>query len=907
MNPDASSSNSHPHLPQKWLFFGVFVLLVIASNFVRRHWPYTPTPEPGQQIVETRQFAEQHSSFDPKPGVTVSVDKMRPLEGKTTRVALRDLRPTTNADAPVVLLLHGAPGTSSDFAALAKTLSSEFRVLAPDLPGAGASQREVADYSAEASAYAMLDLLDKLDVKQVHVLGAGQGGIVALNLAYAAPQRVKSLSLVSSSGVQEFELLGNQIANNFVYFFHKAFIGIGTNLLPHFGLFDRSAINHAYARVFSDTDCSRTKEFLHGYAGPVFIAHGADDILVPQDAAEYSAKVAPQARTFFTPGGHHVFEDAAGAALLAPQLTTFFHDADSARAALRPADTPALDKLPPPPPAHGSRLAVLMLIIIACALVAEDPTCLATGVLVAQGILSFGTATAACLISIFIGDFSLYLIGYVLGRPALRKPPLKWLIAEYEIDRMAGWFEKKGFQGLLLIVTSRFIPASRLPTFICAGVMRLSLWRLSILFFIAAALWTPALIWVAEHFGSIAIEKFPEWKKNAMWIVLGALFGVWFLMHVVVPSLTWRGRREQVMKLRHWARHEFWSVWQLYLPIALAVLLRGLARFRGAAFTAANPGLGWLGGFTGEEKSETLGKFSGKSHLPLAAFAKIRANKDTDVRVDAAKKFMQENALTYPVALKPDAGDDGLGVNRIANEAQLAEWLARFNEDALLQRWVNGVEFEVVWTRLPGATHGHILSVVEKNFVSVVGDGHRTLEELIWADDIAVSQGKLYLRLNWRRASEVIPAGEVFPLTHIGTHALGARMLDRQDLRIEILAQELDKLADAVGGLHYAVYDFRVDASATGWGRGAKAAPVFHAAEWTITGVSGAGVVSSRLRDQSVRLGYALASARRQIHAAFIAADENRRTGTASASFLGMLAAWSEARSRQIIDLRNAD
>ncbi|MDR2863181.1 MAG: alpha/beta fold hydrolase [Puniceicoccales bacterium] len=882
----------------------MFIVLVLASNFVRRHWPYVAPLQPGQQWVEVRQFAEQHT--DPKKGVVVpedEEDKVQPLAGESVRVAVRDLRPEGRPGVSAVLLLHGAPGDSADLAALAAVLAPEFRVIAPDLPGAGASQRVVADYSAEASAYTMLDVLDKLGVQQVHVVGEGQGGFVAVNLARIAPGRVKSLALVSSPGVQEFELLGNNIANNFVYFFHKVFIGIGTNFVPHFGLFDRSAINGAYARVFSDTDCSRIKEHLRAYPGAVFIAHGEDDIFVPLDAAEYSAKVAPQARTFFTPGGHHVFEDAEGAALLAPPLKTFMREAESGAGARIGAAEP-LDKLPPPPPAHGSRLVVLMLIIIFCAFVAEDPTCLATGVLVAHGILSFSAGVAACLVSILIGDFSLYLVGYALGRPALRKAPLKWFIAEYEIDRMAGWFEKKGFQGLMLIVTSRFIPASRLPTFICAGVMRLSLWRLAILFFIAAALWTPALIWVAEHFGAIAIEKFPQWKKNAMWLVLGALFLVWFFMHVVVPAMTWRGRREQIMKLRRWGRHEFWPTWQLYASVALDMLWRGLMRFSGAACTAANPGLGWLGGATGEPKSETLGKFTGKSTVPLADFVKIPAGKDTAARVAAAKDFMAENGMGYPVVLKPDSGDDGLGVNRISSEAQLAEWLERFQEDALLQRWVEGAEFEIVWTRQPGTARGRVLSVVEKRFITVTGDGYRTLEELIWADDLALSQSKLYLRLNWRRASEKISAGETVVLTRIGTHALGARMLDRQELRTEALALELDKLADAIGGLHYAVYDLRVGENAN-WERGAKSAPVFNPADWTITGVSGAGVVSSRLRDQSVRLGYAQRSAHKQIRLAWTAADAMRASGVKPAPFLSMLAAWGEARSRQIIDLRS--
>ncbi|MDR2430478.1 MAG: alpha/beta fold hydrolase [Puniceicoccales bacterium] len=883
-----SSGSKRPRFPRKWIYFGVFLLLVIASNVTRHFFPLGRTLGEGQRVVTVRQFVG-------KDEVAAPAEEAVPM----VRVAFRDLRPGGGVDAPVLVLLHGAPGDSSSFDALVGKLAPEFRIIVPDLPGAGASQRDVEDYSAEATAHAMLSVLEGLGVKGAHLLGVGQGGAVALRMAHAAPERVRSLALVSSVGVQEFDLMGNHLVNKIVYGFHMAFIGIAQNVLPHFGLLDYSPVNTAYARLFWDGNLLEVKEQLRGYAGPLFIAHGREDLLVPVEAAEYSARLAPQSRTFFTEGGHRVFlGERVGE--LAEEWTRFVRDANAGMGG-RDA-TVALEDVPAPPRAEGMRLWVLMLIIIVCAFVAEDPTCLASGLLVAQGVLSFTAATVACLISIVVGDFTLYLIGYVLGRPALRKAPLKWIIAEYEIDRMAGWFEKKGFQGLLLIITSRFIPASRLPTFVCAGVMRLSLWRLGILFFVAAALWTPPLILLAESVGETVIGKFEHWKKSAMWIALGVLFFAWFLFHVLAPALTWRGRRMLVMKVRRWSRHEFWPSWLLYGPVAAVVLWGGLKRFRLGSIAAANPGLGWLGGFTGEAKSETLAAFA-RAAPGTARVARWRAipggvgrgAPSIEERAGLARRFMEENALAYPVALKPDVGDDGLGVNRIANDAQLSEWLGRFKEDALAQEWVEGEEFEVVWCRLPGETRGRVLAVVEKRPVSVAGDGQRTLEELIWADDRTVSRGNLYLRLNWRQAGTVIPAGERVVLGCVGTHRCGAQLVDRQELRTEALAGALDKVADSVGGLHYLVYDLRVaDAATLRTGQG-----------WTITGVSGAGTVSSRLHDQYVRLGYAIASARRQVHVALAAADVSRAGGHKPPASLGMLAAWGEARGRQMVDLRN--
>ena len=60
----------------------------------------------------------------------------------------------------------------------------------------------------------------------------------------------------------------------------------------------------------------------------------------------------------------------------------------------------------------------------------------------------------------------------------------------------------------------------------------------------------------------------------------------------------------------------------------------------------------------------------------------------------------------------------------------------------------------------------------------LIGDGRRTLEELILADDRAVCMFDFYERKNSHRIKEVPRVGENVQLVEIGTHCRGAIFLD---------------------------------------------------------------------------------------------------------------------------------
>src|SRR5258708_6109849 len=101
-------------------------------------------------------------------------------------------------DAPPMILIHGFISSNlvwnEVFLPLAK---SGFRVIAPDLPGYGYSDKPAdGRYTIDSQAYAVLGLMDRLGIDQATIVGASYGGSIAATIALDYPARVAKLILV---------------------------------------------------------------------------------------------------------------------------------------------------------------------------------------------------------------------------------------------------------------------------------------------------------------------------------------------------------------------------------------------------------------------------------------------------------------------------------------------------------------------------------------------------------------------------------------------------------------------------------------------------------------------------------------------------------------------------------------
>lgn len=102
-----------------------------------------------------------------------------------------------------LILLHGFGASSFTWRRVVEELAPSYRLVAPDLHGFGYSERprDAAAYTVEGQLALVLGVMDRLGISSAHVAGHSYGGALAIHLAWRHPERVRSLVLVDSAGV----------------------------------------------------------------------------------------------------------------------------------------------------------------------------------------------------------------------------------------------------------------------------------------------------------------------------------------------------------------------------------------------------------------------------------------------------------------------------------------------------------------------------------------------------------------------------------------------------------------------------------------------------------------------------------------------------------------------------------
>lgn len=510
--------------------------------------------------------------------------------------------------------------------------------------------------------------------------------------------------------------------------------------------------------------------------------------------------------------------------------------------------------------AGDARPAVLLPALALATLVSEDLACIAAGVLVAQGALEFLPAAAACFLGIFAGDLLLVLLGRVGGRPALAARPLSRWIDPAAVARAEGWIAREGAK---LILTSRFLPGTRLPTYVAFGVLRAPLGTFAGWFACACALWVPLLVGAAFLLGETALRLLERWSA-AVPALLGAALAAWLLAKLIVALASWRGRRLLLSRWRRLARWEFWPAWAVYPPVVAYLLWLGARHRCLTLFTAANPGIGAGGGLVGESKSDILRSLAGAGGT-IAAWESIEPAA-ADARLARLTAFAATHG--WPVVLKPDVGERGSGVTIAHDEATARAALLAEPAALIAQAYVPGVEYGVFYWRRPSAERGEIFAVTDKRMLHVTGDGRSTLERLVLADDRAVCMARFFLKQFAARLDAVPAAGERVALTELGTHCRGALFLDGTHLLTPELHAAVERTSRAFAGFNFGRYDVR-----------AASEEAFRRGEFKVIELNGLTSEATSMYDPRHSVWFGWRTLRRQWREAFAIGAEHRARG----------------------------
>ena len=97
---------------------------------------------------------------------------------------------------PILMLVHGSPGTSSTWQAVGKRLSDRFRIVAPNLPGYGGTTPEAPEAPPSVShAAALIEAVVRETGTPDVLAGHSYGGAVALVVALRGHVKPKALAL----------------------------------------------------------------------------------------------------------------------------------------------------------------------------------------------------------------------------------------------------------------------------------------------------------------------------------------------------------------------------------------------------------------------------------------------------------------------------------------------------------------------------------------------------------------------------------------------------------------------------------------------------------------------------------------------------------------------------------------
>jgi hypothetical protein len=280
---------------------------------------------------------------------------------------------------------------------------------------------------------------------------------------------------------------------------------------------------------------------------------------------------------------------------------------------------------------------------------------------------------------------------------------------------------------------------------------------------LTAAIYLPVLLWLGIRFAEGVLSATGYWAlivaiavlvAITIWAARNLLWGVLLRVgrsglaglvarartavelpstsHVGMPSL--RGLASRIGLAERIPPKLF------YVPLAVQWMWLSLRYGSLSLPTLANP-LIEVGGLWGESKKIYLDMVSGEERRWLARYVTLTRGKSDRADDDRrAVELSREAGLTFPLVAKPDIGWQGYGVRPIASESELRAYVDAFPEGAtlMLQKMVAWEgEAGVFYVRQPGEEKGKVISVTFRYFPQVVGDGVRTVRDLILADQRA--------------------------------------------------------------------------------------------------------------------------------------------------------------------------
>lgn len=250
-------------------------------------------------------------------------------------------------------------------------------------------------------------------------------------------------------------------------------------------------------------------------------------------------------------------------------------------------------------------------------------------------------------------------------------------------------------------------------------------------------------------------------------------------------------------RVAHW---EYWPFWLIYYPM-FPVWLYYAAKARSLFFfNAANPAMK-NGGMAMVSKMRIY-KMIPAQFIPKTVFIAM-----DQPPAEALEQILAAD-IGFPFIAKPDIGMKSFGVEKIHNKEEFQDYVLWSPSNFLVQELIPyQKEVGIFYVRKPGEQKGTITGMVDKQFLSVVGDGKSSLLALIKRNPRSHLQLKALQKKWGDQLGIILKDGEKKILVPYGSHTRGAKFVDISHQINEKLTVTINSICSQMDRFHYGRLD----------------------------------------------------------------------------------------------------
>ena len=238
--------------------------------------------------------------------------------------------------------------------------------------------------------------------------------------------------------------------------------------------------------------------------------------------------------------------------------------------------------------------------IVLLSFISEDAATISSALSLFGGPITWPVGFAACFAGIWLGDLGLYSLARCFGKPILKS---RWIARFADPAAIARCQIRFNNHASLALLGSRFVPGTRLPTYLAAGLLSMPVTQFAAVTPFGALVWIGGIFIITKLLGSQALIGFSFLQGKIAAIVFTAFFltATLFLLKRLVTdgrdgspsrplgashgaarpavspyhavskagtcsrSQKWRSP----VLIRRWMHWEFWPAWLFYIPVGV--------------------------------------------------------------------------------------------------------------------------------------------------------------------------------------------------------------------------------------------------------------------------------------------------------------------------------------------------